>query len=391
MKANIEGDGMIRSRRHFLRTVGIGAAAGAAVGWPGKNLAAAYAFEPARSAGDGFIHLDSNENPFGPSPVVAEAIRSATGKVNRYPFMKYDEITERIAAFHRVKPEQVLFGCGSTEMLRVAACAFLGQGRRLVQAVPTFEAIEEYAKAIGSEVIEVPLTRAYAHDLDAMLGRADANTGLVYICNPNNPTGSLTARKAIEDFIARMPATTRVLIDEAYHQYVVPTGTYASFIDPPLNDERVIVTRTFSKVFGLAGLRLGYAIASPSVIAEMRKFLVHDSLNAIMAEVAGVALDDVKGVAGFVKRNQDDRQEFLNAANLRNVKPIDPHANFVMINTEHTAQEVIEHFHKRGILIGRRFPSLNAFVRISLGTPEEMRTFWQTWDLLPWAKQMTHH
>ena len=383
---------MVKSRRDFLRSLGIGAAAGAAVHWPLGDISAASALKPSRTRqSDGFIRLDSNENAYGPSPKVADAIRFATGTVNRYPFRKYDEVAERIARFHHVKPEQVLFGCGSTELLRAAACAFLGSGRQLIHAWPSFEAIKDYAKSAGSEVVSVPLNRGFAHDLDGMFSHVDASTGLVYICNPNNPTGSLTPRKDVEKFIGKSPATARVVIDEAYHDYVIPTGMYSSFIDSPLNDERVIVTRTFSKIYGLAGLRLGYAVASPKTIEKMRQFLTEDSLNAIVAEVIGVALDDVDGVKEFVRRNRDDRQEFLNRANGRNLKPIDPHANFVMIDVQHPAEEVIEHFHKHNILIGRHFPPMDTYIRVSLGTPEEMSAFWRTWDLLPWSNKVMHH
>src|ERR1700737_3445371 len=173
---------MIKSRRDFLRSLGTGAAAGAAVHWPLGDISAAYTSEPGRTQqSDGFIRLNSNENAYGPSPTVASAIRSATGMVNRYPFMKYDEVTERIASFHHIKSEQVLFGCGSTEILRVAACAFLGNGRQLIQASPTFEALEHYAESVGSGVVSVPLDPYFAHDLDGMLRRASASTGLVYI------------------------------------------------------------------------------------------------------------------------------------------------------------------------------------------------------------------
>jgi histidinol-phosphate aminotransferase len=383
---------MIRSRREFLRSIGIGAAAGAAVSWPLPASSAAYTSEPTRSGiRDGFIRLNSNENAYGTSPIVASAIQSATGMANRYPFMKYDEVTERIASFHRIKPEQVLFGCGSTELLRVAACAFLGNGRQFIQALPTFEALEHYAKAVGSEVLSVPLTPTFAHDLNGMLTGTGTSTGLVYICNPNNPTATLTPRKDLESFIGKLPANTQVLIDEAYHHYAGHSGTYASFIEAPVDDDRVIVTRTFSKVYGLAGLRLGYAVASPRVIEKMRRFLTADSLNAIVAEVVGAALDDVEGVARLVKRNTDDRQEFHNQAMLRMLVPIDSHANFVMMNTQHSADEVIEHFRKNNILIGRHFPPMDTHVRVSLGTPEDMAAFWKTWDLLPWAKKFMHH
>jgi histidinol-phosphate aminotransferase len=383
---------MIKSRRDFLRSLGIGAAAGAALSWPLPASSAAYTQEPTRSrVRDGFIRLNSNENAYGPFPTVASAIRSATGMANRYPFMKYDEVTERIASFHHIKPEQVLFGCGSTEIFRVAACAFLGSGRQLIQASPTFEALEHYAESVGSGVVSVPLNPYFAHDLDGMLRRACASTGLVYICNPNNPTATLTPRKDLEGFVGKLPLTTQVLIDEAYHHYAGHSEAYASFIDTPLMDERVIVTRTFSKVYGLAGLRLGYAVASPQVIEKMRRFLTEDGLNAIVAEVVGAAFDDADGVREFVKRNTDDRQEFHNQAMIRMLSPIDSHANFVMMNTQHPAEEVIEHFRKNNILIGRHFPPMDTYIRVSLGTPEDMAAFWQTWDLLPWAKKFMHH
>jgi histidinol-phosphate aminotransferase len=384
---------MIKSRRDFLRSLGIGGAAtGAALGLHWGSVSAAYTAEPVRTRQpDGLIRLDSNENAYGPSPRVAGAVRDATGEANRYPFMKYDEVVARIASFHQVKSEQVLIACGSTEILRVAACVFLGNGRQLLQAAPTFEAIEDYAKSLGSEVVSVNLTPRFAHDLDGMLARIGPSTGLVYICNPNNPTASITPRHDLETFIGKLPATVRVVIDEAYHQYAEPSAMYASFIDRPLADDRVIVTRTFSKVFGLAGLRLGYAVASPQVIEKMRAFVTQDGLNAIVAEVAGVALDDAAGVREFVRRNRDDRQEFVNQATDRMLKPIDSATNFVMMDIQHPAVAVIQHFRQHKILIGRHFPPMDNYIRVSLGTPEEMKAFWQTWDLLPWSKKFMHH
>jgi histidinol-phosphate aminotransferase len=382
---------MTRSRRNFLRNLGMGAIAGGVMRLP-LGIPAAQASEPARSGQtDGLIRLDSNENAYGPSPKVMEAIRSAVGTVNRYPFGKYGEVTGQIASFHGVKPEQVLFGCGSTEILRVAACAFLGSGRQLIQAVPTYEAIQGYAKSLGSEVVSVPLNENFAHDTDRMLARVGPFTGLVYICNPNNPTATITPRQELEAFIGKLPASAMVVVDEAYHHYAGKSGMYASFIDQPLHDERVIVSRTFSKVYGLAGLRLGYAVASPKVVEKMRAFLTRNTLNAIVAEVVGVALGDTEGVNDFVKRNSDDRQEFLNSAMLRMLMPIDSHANFVMTNTQHPVVEVIQHFRQHNILIGRHFPPMDNYMRVSLGTPEDMRSFWRTWDMLPWAKKFLHH
>jgi histidinol-phosphate aminotransferase len=378
------------SRREFLR-IGAGVVT-AAVPWRLSASATAESFEPSRLAPeDGLIRLYSNENAYGPSAKVLDAIKSAAGNANRYPRLRYGSLREKIANVHQVPADHVLLGCGSTEILRMAACAFLGKGEQLIHASPTFEAIEHYAASVDSEVIAVPLTSAFAHDLDSMLARVGALTRLVYICNPNNPTASLTPRRDLEIFISKLPPSTLVILDEAYHHYAGTSGMYASFLDRPVDDEKVIVTRTFSKVYGLAGLRLGYAIASPKIIQRMRKFANEDGINAFATEAAFVAVDDNAGTNDFIQQNANDRQEFFNQAMARALKPIDSHANFVMMNTFHPAQELIEHFRKNNILIGRQFPPMYTYIRVSLGRPDEMLAFWRTWDLLPWAKNMMHH
>jgi len=377
------------SRRDFLR-IGAGAVT-AAIPWrlaaDGPPLLESAPGGP----DDGLILLYSNENAYGPSAKVRNAITSAAQNANRYPRMRYNSLTEKIAGIHNVSPDRVLLGCGSTEILRVAACAFLGRGKQLIHASPTFEAIEHYAASVDSEVIAVPLTSAFAHDLDAMLGRVGASTAMVYICNPNNPTASITPRKDLEAFISKLPVSTLVILDEAYHHYAGASGMYGSFLDHPFDDQRLIVLRTFSKVYGLAGLRLGYAVASPKVIQQMRRFATQDNVNAIATESAFVALDDADGINDFIQRNTNDRQEFFNQAMARVVKPIDSHANFVMMNTLHAAEDVIQHFRKNNILIGRHFPPMDTYIRVSLGRPEEMLAFWRTWDLLPFAKDFMHH
>ena len=377
---------MITSRRGFLRSVGAGAAAGIAAR-PLTVLSRAATFKP----DDGLVRLDNNENAYGPSKKVLDVIHSSIGGVNRYPLTESNSLTERIADLHRVKPEQILLGCGSTDILRMAAFAFLGNGKQLIQASPTFEAIENYARAASSEVISVGLTPTFSHDLDGMQARISASATLVYICNPNNPTASLTPRKDLESFIGKLPAYTFVVIDEAYNQYTGQSGMYASFIDHPLDNERIIVTRTFSKVYGLAGLRLGYAVASPNAIQKMRQFASQDNINSVVAQAAFAALDDIGSVNDFVGRNMNDRQEFFNQAMARALKPIDSHANFVMMNAFHPAEEVIQHFRKDNILIGRSFPSMNTYIRVSLGLPDEMRSFWQAWDMLPYPKHTMQH
>ena len=381
---------MITSRRGFLRSLGCCAAAG--VRLPLNGISTSAIFEPsAFKQSDGFIRLNSNENAYGPSTKVADVIKLSVGSANRYPRIEYNSLAERVADFHNVKPEHVLLGSGSTEILRMAAFAFLGGGKQLIQASPTFAAIEYYAGAATSEVISVRLTSAFAHDLDSMLARATAATTLVYICNPNNPTASLTPRKDLETFIGKLPASAFVIIDEAYHEYVGQSGMYASFIDQSLGDDRVIVTRSFSKVYGLAGLRLGYAVASPKVVQRMRKFATEDGINSVVIQAAAAALDDTEGVSDAVQRNRNDRQEFFNQAMARALKPIGSHANFVMLNTFHPAEGVIQDFRKNNILIGRHFSPMDTYIRVSLGRPDEMLAFWRAWDELPYPKNMMSH
>lgn len=379
---------MTSSRRDFLRLT----ATAAAVPWPLTKISRAAAFEPPRTPEqDGLILLYSNENAYGPSKKVTEAIQAAAGNVNRYPRLHYGSLLEQIAAAHHTTPDRVLVGCGSTEILRMAAMAFLGKGKQLVQASPTFEALAHYADTVEAEIVAVRLTPSYAHDLDGMLGRVNSSSGLIYICNPNNPTASLTPRKDLESFIAKLPASVTVIIDEAYHHFAGSSDMYASFIDRPMEDDRVVVLRTFSKVYGLAGMRLGYAVASPKMIQRLRKFSSQDNVNAIATFAAGVALQDKDGTEEAIQRNRNDRQEFFNQAMARALKPIDSHANFVMMNTMHPADELIRHFRKNSIMIGRHFPPFDTYIRVSLGRPQEMQAFWRAWDLLPWAKNLMMH
>lgn len=380
---------MLISRRNFLCTISTGAAVKAALP---LALSSASVLEPgAPIAPSGPIRLNRNENASGPCKKALATMRSGLSTTNRYPDGDGSDLAGTIARFHNVPPEQVLLGCGSTEILRVAATAFLGPGKKLVQASPTFGALERYAKSTGAEVVSVALNHTFAHDLNEMLARADASTALVYICNPNNPTASLTPRKDLESFIQNLHPGCYVLIDEAYHQYAGQTSMYASFIDHPINAERVIVCRTFSAAYGLAGLRLGYGIAAPSIVERMRLHVTLDSVNGMAVRAATAALADTESMSEFVKQNTDARQEFLNQAQARMLRFIDSHANFVMMNTHHAAAEVVEHFRKENILLGSPVPALDTYICVSLGSPSEMHAFWRVWDGSPYGKGPMRH
>jgi histidinol-phosphate aminotransferase len=368
------------SRRTFFKTAGLGAAAAASASFPPELLAWA---EPSRAPQPGGpILLNSNENAYGPFPSVLAMSNPFQG-VNRYPDHHSDVISERLAVLHKVELSRVLTGCGSTEILRMAAFAFSGPGRKLVMPAPTFEAIGEYAAVVQAQVVKVPLAANFTHDLGAMLNAAGADAGLVYICNPNNPTGNVTPRADLEGFIRKLPKGTHVLIDEAYHDFVPAGPDYASFLDPPLGDDRVIVARTFSKIYGLAGMRLGYGVAAKETATEMRKQRLQDSLNIFVMRCALTSLDDSAAHEHSVRRNAADRDEFMRQAAARNLKAIPSSTNFVMVNTGWPIHSLIDHFRENNIRIGRPFPPLDTYARISLGTPEQMKEFWRVWDGLP--------
>ena len=373
---------MTISRRSLFRQLGASAAIG--LGIPSLARAALVDEGPVNgTAAPGPVRLDRNENAFGPSAAVVAAIRAAsTSLVSRYPDAHDALLRRRLAELHGVSPEHVVLGCGSDDVLEMAITAF-GAERKVIVADPTYAGFVDRARRSASEVVPVPLRSNYSHDLDGMLSRADGSTGIVFICNPNNPTGSVTRRRDLEAFIAKLPASTMVLIDEAYHHYVGGSSDYASFIDRPIDDRRVIVTRSFSAVHGLGGLRIGYAIASAHAAARLESSGLSNNINAVAALAAVAALEDVDHVRAMSRRNADDRQEFANQANARMLRVVDSHANFVLLNTGRPAAEMVEHFRKNGVLVAGPFHSFDQHVRVSLGSPEEMREFWRVWDLMP--------
>ena len=329
------------------------------------------------------IRLDRNENPYGPSPLAVAAMREGLASANRYPDSS-KPLREKIAGHHRVKPEQVLLGCGSSEILKITAEAFLKPGKKLVMATPSFPLLSFYARNNGVAVAEVPLTRDRSHDLEAMLGKAESSTGLVYICNPNNPTGTVTARPAIDEFLRRLPREIPVVIDEAYHEYVPPSASYASFIDRPAGDGRTIVARTFSKIYALAGVRIGYAVASAEMAEKLWPFSLQFAENTLAIKAAMTALDDAEHVRQSVQGNNDQRQEFFHHANVRKARVIDSQTNFVLLQLEHPIDQVLTHFRKNNVILAS-FPGIDGYVRVSIGRPAEMKEFWRVWDMLPHA------
>jgi histidinol-phosphate aminotransferase len=325
-----------------------------------------------------WIQLNANENPYGLSTGALEALARAGRTASRYPDGREEEVGNALAALHRVKPEQIVLGCGSSEILRMADAAFLSGGRKVVAADPTFEAVLLYAGVMKVEAIRRPLTADFRHDLPAMAAACDPTTGLVYVCNPNNPTGTIVSRSEIAAFLEKVPRTATVLFDEAYHHFVEDSG-YASALDLLDRHPNVVVARTFSKIYGLAGLRLGYAVASVENAGALRRHAAWNNVNAPALEVALHCLSEAGLVERERRRLNETRRWLCGELDRERRRYIPSHTNFLMIDAGGDVGPVIAAFRERGILVGRRFAAMPTWLRVSIGTREQMEKFLETW------------
>ena len=367
-------------RRELLRQFGTATAASMFLPCVNQSVSAPAAVPETAS------RLDRNENAYGMSEKAKAAFRETLTWANRYPDEAIERLCGTIATVHGVEPENITLGCGSTELLRMAAEAFLGPAQNLVMASPTFGSIAFAAKLVGAEVRNVALTHDYAHDLPAMLAHSDSKTSIMYVCNPNNPTGTLTPKSDLDAFLPKVPAGTFAVIDEAYHDYVAPSGAYASCVPRAVVDRRLIVTRTFSKAYGLAGLRIGYAVSSKETAKRLAARRLPGSINAVAARVAQAALEDSTYVKKIAALNANDRQEFFNQTNARMLRCLESHTNFVLLRTFLNGKETSQMLREKGVLVKANYPGFENYIRVSLGLPDEMGSFWSVWDSL-----MPHH
>ena len=372
---------MSLSRRTFVQTLGLGAAGaitGSFIGSRGRE-ASLFGMEPLYAAGNPII-LGSNENPTGPGQAVLDAIKAAFGPTGatpgRYPFATEWTLTEAIAKKFGVKTENVLLGCGSTQILRTSAQVFTSKTRALVGSIPTYEECAGYAALIGSPVKGVPMTQDFRIDLDATLAAAKG-AGLVFYCNPNNPTATSVGAKSTRDFFAQLNKTspeTTVLVDEAYFDYVTDPS-YETMIPVALENPRVVVARTFSKAYGMAGLRVGYAIGHPSTIKAMSDWDAGGSLNVLGLHAAMTTITDSARLKAESDRNTAARQFTIDWFKKNGYVPTDSQTNFLFVDIKRPVKGFRDSCREMGVIVARDFPPYEkSHCRISIGTMDEMKT-----------------
>lgn len=351
------------SRRAFGKLLGSGVATAA------LRPALAQAPAPAPSSAPTAVRLSANENPYGPCPGAIEAIRAACGRAWRYPDEAANELRADLSRLHGLPADWFRLGAGSGEILKLATSAFTGPGKRLVMADPAFEAAGRHAETSGAQVTRVPLDGTYAHPLERM---SAPDAGLVYVCNPNNPTASITPKARLRAFLDAAPCM--VLVDEAYHHYV-DSPDYETVAPLVKTQPRLVVTRTFSKIYGLAGARIGYAIAQPAVIEKLSAHASWDSVNIFAMAAARASLVDTSWAKQGRRRNAATRAHVVTALAQRGFTAIPSQANFVMIETRRPVKPLISALAERGVQVGRLFPALPTHLRVTLGTAEQMERF----------------
>jgi histidinol-phosphate aminotransferase len=381
---------MLRSRRGFLDVLAGGGAGTftdtalwlSARGHEDYQAQAAQgnARRPAAALPPGVkaIRISSNENPLGPGKAAIEAIVRQFPEAGRYPFNSTPSdsaLAAAIATKFGVKPASVVLGAGSQEILKSAVRAFTSPARALVTATPTFENCTGIAKRLGHPVVEVKVDATCRLDLDGMAS-AVKGAGLVFLNNPNNPTATVHGAKAVEDFVARVRASspdTVILIDEAYHDYVTDPA-YQSAVPLALKTPNVFVARTFSKAYGMAGLRIGYAIGAEDTVKPLARLKMPYNVSVFGVAAALAALNDARHIDEEKARNTEVRTFTVKALEDLGCKSSESQGNFLFVDIGRTAASFREACAKQGVMVGRDFPPYEkTHARISLGTMEEMK------------------
>jgi len=313
----------------------------------------------------------------GLSPTVRQAAQEALSRANRYPDLTRAELATVVAEQHGVGPENVVLGCGSTQILRSIVAAYAAEGMLMVLAEPTFEALVRYQRPFAYRVQRVPLDTRYAHDVARMKQAVGKGPAVVYICNPNNPTATLTPSSEIDAWIRAAPEPVLFVIDEAYHEYV-EDSSYSTAVEWVLERPNVVVTRTFSKIYAMAGLRLGYGLAREPTARRLREFMSADNANGVAVAAGKASLEDRDLISASRKVNTEAKSIAVSCLDELGIEHLPSHANFLMHRVAGDLKTFIQRMSERGLRVGRPFPPMLDFNRLSLGLPTEMERWAET-------------
>ena len=364
------------NRRAFVQSLGIGTVGSLSLletSAPGAALALQNGARRAAIPADA-IRIGSNENPNGPAASAIEAARLAVTEGHRYPGAVSARLIEAIATAHGVPANQIMLSGGSGDLLRSAVRACTSKERPLVTGSPSYEQPVRLAQLAGVPVHEVPLTADLKLDLAPMLAKS-GGSGLVYICNPNNPTSTVVPSAAVRELVeqvAKISPSTIVLIDEAYFEYADDPG-YTTLIPMVAQYASVVIARTFSKIHGMAGMRVGYAIAQEKTLAAMREQHSASGISVMSFAAAAASIADTAAMQRNQALNREARAFTAGAFERAGFKVAQSQANFVMVDVRRDTRGYGDAARARGVYIGRPFPPLTNWARITIGTQPEMQ------------------
>lgn len=323
------------------------------------------------------IRLHSNENPYAPGDAACTAILEALHETNLYPSSHYRSLESMIAAREGLRPEHIVLGAGSSEILRMAAMAYGLHDGEIVTGYPTYEGLEHYANSIEARVHRVPLKEDMGMDLALMDSRTTAKVKLVFLCNPNNPTGTICDKDELVEFCTRVSRRSVILVDEAYYE-LVSHPRYSTAVPLVKAGLNVIISRTFSKVYGLAGLRVGYALARPDIAERLRNYRTAININILALRAAIASLEDRRFLNYSTSQLETTRVATTRRLRELGYTVADSHTNFVFFRLGRPIEELQQSMAARGILVGRPFPPYLDWCRLTIGTEEEMSQFFDT-------------
>lgn len=340
---------------------------------PRADLDSLPAYVPGRTI-PGAVKLASNEVPLGPLPSVLDVIADAAKSVNRYPDMGAFALVERLASKFGVSKDQVAIGCGSVSLCQQLIQAFCTPEDEVLFAWRSFEAYPIITQVVGAQQITVPLDDTYTHDLDAMAAAITPKTRVVFVCNPNNPTGTAVRREALERFLDTVPDDVLIVLDEAYREYVTDPDVPDGLTLLPGRDN-VAVLRTFSKAYGLAGLRVGYLISTETVVSAARKVYMPFSVNSVAQAAALASLDAEKELLARCVELVAERERVRDGLRAAGYDVPETQANFVWLPLGDRTADFAEHALESKLVVR---PFVGDGVRVTIGTPEENDTLLAT-------------
>ena len=329
---------------------------------------------------DALAHLSSNENPFGPSEKALEAMTYAFKYSMRYGYPDND-VQRRIADAHDVPRDHTLMGAGSGEILDVVGLTWLAHDKKVVGVEPSYGSVYSHATGIDAETLLLPLEADYRQNIERMVDVTNKNArdvGFVYLCNPNNPTGVTVTADEISYLLDNIPEDIPVLIDEAYHHFVEDPA-YEESLKYVREGRRVVIARTFSKIYGMAAMRIGFAIAPPDMIQEMRPYST-GSVNALARWGAVASMEDQPAADRMLVHNKRLREQTISDLEGLGYECIPSQTNFFMVNLRQTVAPIRQAFRQRGVAVGRDFPPMLDYLRVSIGTEDEMGRFMNAFE-----------